>query len=339
MRFVLLGGLLLGIALLTLLGWIFHGPTLTGALEIGLLPVVCASAYRPFSLAIYTWSWRFLIPAAGRPRFLTLWRLRWIGEAINGLIPAAQIGGDLTRAQLLAARGTGAAAAGAAMVGDVAVGTFTQALFAIAGFAALAAIGVGVHGRLGKLIVVGSVVLLAGGGALLGLLGAGGSELLARLPIARRLGTRGKALTDGVASIDAAMKALARQRRALATAAFWHLAGWASHVVETWGVLLLCGARVSWSEALAIESLSAAARAAAFFVPGGLGVQEGAVFYLCRHLGVAPEPALALGLVKRLREIVVGLPGLVAWGIAERAPLARLRARLRTFWSRRFSDA
>jgi hypothetical protein len=216
MRFVLLGGLLLGIALLTLLGWIFHGPTLTGALEIGLLPVVCASAYRPFSLAIYTWSWRFLIPAAGRPRFLTLWRLRWIGEAINGLIPAAQIGGDLTRAQLLAARGTGAAAAGAAMVGDVAVGTFTQALFAIAGFAALAAIGVGVHGRLGKLIVVGSVVLLAGGGALLGLLGAGGSELLARLPIARRLGTRGKALTDGVASIDAAMKALARQRRALA---------------------------------------------------------------------------------------------------------------------------
>jgi putative membrane protein len=339
MRFVLLGGLLLGIALLTLLGWIFHGPTLTGALEIGLLPVVCASAYRPFSLAIYTWSWRFLIPAAGRPRFLTLWRLRWIGEAINGLIPAAQIGGDLTRAQRRAARGTGAAAAGAAMVGDVAVGTFTQALFAIAGFAALAAIGVGVHGRLGKLIVVGSVVLLAGGGALLGLLGAGGSELLARLPIARRLGTRGKALTDGVASIDAAMKALARQRRALATAAFWHLAGWASHVVETWGGLLLCGARVSWSEALAIESLSAAARAAAFFVPGGLGVQEGAVFYLCRHLGVAPEPALALGLVKRLREIVVGLPGLVAWGIAERAPLARLRARLRTFWSRRFSDA
>jgi len=340
MRLLLLTGSAFGIGLLLTLGWVFHGPTLTGALEIGVLPILCASAYRPFSLALYTWSWRFLIPAAGRPRFLTLWRLRWIGEAINGLVPAAQIGGDLTRAQLLAARGPGGAAAGAAMVADVAVGTFTQALFGIAGLAALAAIGSGVQGRLGKLILVGSLVTLAGGVALLGLLRAGGGEfLLARLPIARRLGTRGKALTDGVASLDAAMKRLARRPRALAAAGIWHLLGWFSQVVETWGVLALCGARVSWSAALAIESLSAAARAAAFFVPGGLGVQEGALFYLCRHLGVPPEPALALGLVKRLREIVVGLPGLVAWAIAERAPLNRLRARLRAFWSRRCADA
>jgi putative membrane protein len=339
MRLLLLAGSAFGIALSVTLGWVFHGPTLTGALEIGILPIVCASAYRPFSLALYARSWRFLIPAAGRPRFLTLWRLRWIGEAINGLLPAAQVGGDLTRAQLLAARGTGGAAAGAAMVADVAVGTFTQSLFAIAGLAALAVLGAGAQGRLGKLIVIGSLVTLAAGVALLGLLHAGGGPLLARLQVARRLGARGKALTDGVAFLDVAMKRLARRPRSLALAALWHLFGWLSQVVETWGVLALCGAGVSWSAALAIESLSAAARAAAFFVPGGLGVQEGAVFYLCRHLGVPPEPALALGLVKRLREIVVGLPGLMAWAIAERAPLGRLRARLRAFWSRRCADA
>ncbi|HEX3902227.1 MAG TPA: lysylphosphatidylglycerol synthase domain-containing protein [Polyangia bacterium] len=339
MRFLLLAGSALGVALLLALGWAFHGPTLTGALEIGLLPVVCASAYRPFSLALYAWSWRLLIPAPGRPRFSTLWRLRWIGEAINGLLPAAQIGGDLTRARLLAARGTGGADAGAAMVADVALGAFTQALFGISGLAALVALGAGARGRLGEMVAVGSLITLVAGVALLGLLHAGAGQLLARLPIARRLGARGKALTGGVASLDAAMKALAHRRRALATAALWHFLGWLSHVVETWGVLALCGARVSFRAALAIESLSAAARAAAFFIPGGLGVQEGAVVYLCRHLGVAPEPALALGLVKRMREIAVGLPGLVAWAIAERAPLGRLRTRLLARWSRGCADA
>lgn len=338
MRLLLLAGSALGIALLLTLGWAFHGPTLTGALEIGLLPIVCAAAYRPFPLALYAWSWRVLIPAEGRPRFTTLWRLRWIGEAINGLLPAAQIGGDLTRAQLLAARGTGGAAAGAAMVADVAVGAFTQSLFGIAGLAALAAIGAGAQGRLGELIAVGWIVTLVAGVALLGLLDAGAGHFLARLPVAKRLGARGKALTGGVAALDAAMKGLARRRRALATAALWHLLGWFSQVVETWGVLSLCGARLSWSGALAIESLSAAARAAAFFVPGGLGVQEGAVVYLSRHLGVPPEPALALGLVKRLREIVVGLPGLVAWAIAERATVGRLGARVRARRSRRYGD-
>jgi hypothetical protein len=225
------------------------------------------------------------------------------------------------------------------MVADVALGTFTQALFGLSGLAALTALGAGAQGRLGRMVVIGSLVTLAAGVALLWLLHAGSGELLARLPFAGRLSVRGKTLTDGVASLDAAMKRLARRPYALAGAALWHLLGWFSQVVETWGVLALCGARVSWTAALAIESLSAAARAAAFFVPGGLGVQEGALVYLCRHLGVPPEPALALGLVKRLREIVVGLPGLVAWAIAERAPLGRFRARLRAFWSKRCADA
>ncbi|HVV51672.1 MAG TPA: lysylphosphatidylglycerol synthase domain-containing protein [Polyangia bacterium] len=325
MRSLLFVGLVFGIGLLAGLGWVVHGPLLAGALAMGFWPVLAASAYRVPTLAIYAWSWRLLLPAAGRPRFTTLWRLRWIGESVNSLLPAAQIGGDLVRAQLVAAQGVDGGAAAAALVADVAVGTLTQALFGIAGLLAFAAVGLA--GELGRSIALGSLLLLAAAAAMLGVLHVGAGRVLARIPLAGRLGTRAKTLAGGVAATDAGMKALIRRPRALVASAGWHFLGWLSHVGETWLVLALCGARVSWTAALAIESLSATVRAAAFFVPGGIGVQEGTLVYLCRHLGVPLEPALALGLVKRFREIVVGVPGLVAWALAERAPLDRRRPR------------
>ena len=65
--------------------------------------------------------------------------------------------------------------------------------------------------------------------------------------------------------------------------------------------------------ALAIESLTGAARAAAFFVPSGVGVQEITILSVCRLVGVGMEPALALGIAKRARELATGMPGVVAW--------------------------
>ena len=63
-------------------------------------------------------------------------------------------------------------------------------------------------------------------------------------------------------------------------------------------------------------------------VPGGIGVQEGALVAVGAAFGVASLAALALGIVKRGRELLVGAPAIVAWWIAERHSIA-------TFWSRR----
>jgi hypothetical protein len=46
---------------------------------------------------------------------------------------------------------------------------------------------------------------------------------------------------------------------------------------------------------------------------GALGVQEGGLILLGAVVGLAPEVALALSLVKRIRELLVGLPGLLVW--------------------------
>jgi hypothetical protein len=64
-----------------------------------------------------------------------------------------------------------------------------------------------------------------------------------------------------------------------------------------------------------LEALGNAVRGAAFAVPGAIGVQEGGFILLGSLIGIAPDTALALSLVKRVRELTLGLPGLLTWQI------------------------
>ena len=50
-----------------------------------------------------------------------------------------------------------------------------------------------------------------------------------------------------------------------------------------------------------------------FFVPGALGVQEGGYLLICAMFGVSAPSALALSLIRRIRELALGVPGLLLW--------------------------
>jgi hypothetical protein len=65
--------------------------------------------------------------------------------------------------------------------------------------------------------------------------------------------------------------------------------------------------------AIAIEALSQSTRHAGFLVPAGLGVQEAAVILFGHLAGVGGDVALSLALVKRMREILIGVPALLSW--------------------------
>jgi uncharacterized membrane protein YbhN (UPF0104 family) len=77
------------------------------------------------------------------------------------------------------------------------------------------------------------------------------------------------------------------------------------------------GHPVSVAEALAIESLGQGSRAAAFVLPGGLGVQDGTLIAACAIFGVPADVALAMALIKRVPDLVLGIPSLVAWQALE----------------------
>jgi hypothetical protein len=54
-------------------------------------------------------------------------------------------------------------------------------------------------------------------------------------------------------------------------------------------------------------------RHVAFVVPASLGVQETVLVVFGHTLGVGAETAIAVSLVKRLREVVYGVASLVSW--------------------------
>ena len=66
-------------------------------------------------------------------------------------------------------------------------------------------------------------------------------------------------------------------------------------------------------QALIVEGLAQTAKVVGFAIPGALGVQEGGYLLLGGALGLSPDQALALSLLRRLRELTLGALGLFLW--------------------------
>jgi hypothetical protein len=60
-----------------------------------------------------------------------------------------------------------------------------------------------------------------------------------------------------------------------------------------------------------------------FAIPNAVGVQEGAYIVLGAAFGLTPEKALALSLLKRARDLAIGLPAFGVWQTLEGGRLSR----------------
>jgi putative membrane protein len=112
----------------------------------------------------------------------------------------------------------------------------------------------------------------------------------------------------------------------LAVGCFLHLIAWICTGVGGWITYRALGAQIDFDDALAIEALLSAAAAVAFLVPINAGVQEAGYAGLGAIFGVPPELSLAVSLVRRARDILVGVPILSTWQFVE---MRRLRIRPR----------
>ena len=248
---------------------------------------------------------------------------RWIRESVSSLLPVAQLGGEVVGGRLLVLSGAKAAEATASTTVDLTVEALTLVVFIFIGLGYTALTGTG-QGLVGYTLI-GLAVFIPAVIALFALQRNGLVHLIERLEgwIKRRwphVDTHGlHELHDGIA-------ASYRNPRGLVLGMGWHLAGWLGGVVEIYAMASVLGQPVSWGQALIIESLGQAIRSAAFFVPAGLGVQEGSLLLLARELGLSPGTGLALSLVKRVRELVLGIPGLLAWHAIERGRWSRFNA-------------
>ena len=245
---------------------------------------------------------------------------RWIGESANSLMPAGQLGGPVFMARYLSQRGMPMAQSAAVITVSTTLQTFGQILFALLGVLLLGARAGGLSEH-----ALRNMALAASGFLALQIVGfyylqrRGFFSKLLRL-VTRLAGSqKWSGLMTQAQAIDAAVHDTYTRNGPVAASFLASMVGWLVGAGEVYLILLFMGHPVSWVTALLLESLGQAVRGAAFAVPGALGVQETGYVLLAPLAGLAPDVALALSLAKRVRELLLGLPGLVYLRLSARS--------------------
>ncbi|RFU49868.1 hypothetical protein D0B32_05265 [Paraburkholderia sp. DHOC27] len=267
--------------------------------------------------------WQTLIRGANRPGILGMLQLVWIRESVNSMLPVARIGGEVVSFRLMRRRGLRGSTAAASLVVDMQLTLISQLMFTMVGIGFLFVHAASGTLRLAADLAWGIVVLTP----LLVLFSlVQHASPFERITRVLNHATSGKlaALVGQSAQIDRSIKLIWRRRGVvLCYLFFWQPLQCVLTALEIWLALNFLGAPVSFTEAVVIESLIQAISSAAFFVPGGLGVQEGGFILIGGALGLDPAICLALAGARRIRDLLIFLPGLLAWQMAEYAGDAR----------------
>lgn len=262
-------------------------------------------------------AWLVLLPREHRPGFWRMLRLRWYREGADSLMPAGAVVGQAAVTRLMIRDGVPTDLAASTGTIGIALESVSQLLLTMLGLAMLLTINSEAPVA-GFLVAMAMAVLTIAG--LLALQRPPALRLLRRLleRLARRWPQLEPAWMD---RFEAAMLRLHADRRGLALAVLLHFGSWLMGAVEMVLLLWLVGHPVSFAEALVIESFAQVLRNAGFLLPGSAGVQEGAILAGGMLVGVPLAVAFNAAIVRRTREILVGIAALIAWRRDEtRAP-------------------
>jgi putative membrane protein len=322
--FLLAAGLIVAVAVIGVYGF---ADVSAGVLSAG-WGIVWIVLYHTVPLAADAAGWGRLFDDRRRPGAGAIYLYRWISEAVNNLLPVAQVGGEVVRVRLAEKAGAPGTHTAATVIVDVTVGLFALMMFAALGIVLLLISSIDSRNEIYP-IVAGVAVFTALITGFLVAQRAGMVRLIGRF--AARIGQMTKsnnlsAIVGGVHRLDAGIQQIYRRRTRLAACFSFRMASFILGSGEVWLGLYFLNQSTDVVDALVIYSLTMAIRSAAFAIPGGLGAQEGAFLVVGTMLGLDPETALALAILKRVREILFGLPGLAAWWLIEHRLLAHASA-------------
>ena len=303
--------------LLVVMGLVIHfglsevGAALQAAGGLGLLAI---STMHLVAIAVMGLAWWAV--AGGRGAAASPWTFMWgrlIRDSGSEVLPLSQVGGYVLGARAIAILGVSAVAAAATTVVDVTLELCAQIVYTALGLALLLQLrpsaGLALPGFIGlsvATVLVAAFVLAQWRSA----------HLLHRVSaqLARHwLG----AVVAAAAAVQTEIQQAYARRLAAWVCFLVHFAAWIGVATEAWLALRLMGASLGFGSILVLESLLYAIRSAAFAVPNAIGVQEGAYLVLGAGFGLTPDVALALSLLKRGRDLFIGIPALLLWQFVE----------------------
>ena len=200
---------------------------------------------------------------------------------------------------------------------ELALTIAAQAVFAATGLVLLAVeSNIGPAGRLVLVGLVASVAVLAAFVFVVRRWGAAAFGFVLRA--LEKLGAAEHRSADVGAKFHAAVETLFANHGALVACGAWQLLGFFLQSAETWVMIRILGAPATVRAAIVLESMTNAVQSTMFLVPANLGTQEGGFLLFGAALGFSPRVALALSLARRVRQLLLGVPGLLSWYWTER---------------------
>ncbi len=306
----LLLGLLAGMLLIDSVGFGAVGQAL---LAVGWTGFFAVAAFHLGTVVLCGIAWFVVAPPAERPRCRVFVWGRLVREAVSEILPLSQLGGFVVGGRAASLAGLSGRLAAASSVVDATVELLAQIVFAALALAIVAALRP-------EAPFIGPVALALAAALLVAILFVAaqsrGVAMLERIAD-RFIRQWSRSASWAPGAIQDTVHRIYGQRGRLLSGFLLHLLGWVASAVEAWLALLFMGDPLGLAAVIAIEGLVYAARAMAFAVPAALGVQEGAYVVLGGLFGLTPDAALALSLLKRARGLLLGVPPVVIWQLAE----------------------
>ncbi len=277
--------------------------------------LVLAALFHLLPMMANARAWQALLMPSARMNLPTLTAAIWIRESVNGLLPVARIGGEVAGFRVLTRLGAAKVPVAASLLVDVAISLLSQVAFCVAGVALL--LSHGAETRFSMQLAASGAILAVCGALIVLLQRSGFIARLQRITDCLGATARWPGLAAQGARIDRSMRAIYGRRRRVLACFTWQLAGWMLGAGEIWLALHFLGHPATLADALILEAIVQAISSVSFLVPGALGVQEGGFLIIGAALGIDGPTSLALAAARRLRDLIVFFPGLLAWQLAE----------------------
>jgi uncharacterized protein (TIRG00374 family) len=279
-----------------------------GMLGWGLVPLILCEGVAEF---IHVAGWRNCLSGPHRSlSMLHLFRIRLAGYAINYLTPTAAMGGEVTKAALLASNHRGPEAITGVLIGKVCF-AFAHLLFVLSGSVILLW-RIDLPRALWWGMSISGGLIACGMGAFLLIQKHGKLGSLLRWLAAHKIGgPRMQQAAQGISEVDEALKAFYRQRPGdLLKAVACHQLGYSVGILQTWLFFNLLHQDVSWLLAASLWFLGMWFDLLTFAVPQNLGTLEGTRIVALRAIGYSPLLGMTYAVALRLAQLFWSVLGL-----------------------------
>jgi uncharacterized protein (TIRG00374 family) len=304
---LLLGGIALAFALVWKTGW----PAIQANLAlIGWRFLALTALYLAAEIA-FVLGWRSVMePRPGLSSVPDLLRIYLVGNTLNYLAPGS-VAGEPVRVTMLRDRMETPGAIASVTIFKHAH-LLSQTFFVALGLAVAVVFfdlprGVRLAALASLVILFGFLVLMTWG-----LLKGTYSTMLSVLSRIKPLAHRLERHREGARALDDLIRRFYVHRHShFFAAAGWCFLGWCGGLLETYLLLRMLAPGRGWETACAAESLAMLLNNMFLFVPGRVGTAESVRTGVFVLLGLPATTGVAYGLVRRAREILWVLPGMV----------------------------